>query len=164
MSYQSLKESTLAAADQTKARMKQLLDATPDDKLDWRPAANARSIKMVVAHCTDANKNIINMFNGTRFGAGTSAEADPQFMVKDSLPQTREELVANWENSIKDFQDWINSASDADLEAMAPLPFGMGDAPVHACLTAPVDHASGHIAQIEYIQTLYGDRDWHMGF
>lgn len=25
-------------------------------------------------------------------------------------------------------------------------------------------HTMGHIAQIEYVQTMYGDLDWHTGF
>ena len=29
-------------------------------------------------------------------------------------------------------------------------------------ITLPADHMRGHIAQIEYIQTIWGDYDWHV--
>ena len=29
-------------------------------------------------------------------------------------------------------------------------------------ITFPAYHTHGHVAQMDYIQTIYGDQDWHM--
>jgi hypothetical protein len=29
-------------------------------------------------------------------------------------------------------------------------------------ITFPADHMRGHTAQIDYLQTIWGDHDWHM--
>ena len=47
---------------------------------------------------------------------------------------------------------------------MRTLPFGLGQAPLGYFMTMGAAHTQGHIPQIEYIQTLYGDHDWHTGF
>ena len=45
---------------------------------------------------------------------------------------------------------------------MVDMPFGLEPMPVAVVITFPTFHTRSHIPQIEYIQTIYGDRDWHM--
>ena len=34
--------------------------------------------------------------------------------------------------------------------------------PMSAGVTFAAYHTHGHVAQMDYIQTIYGDQDWHM--
>ena len=40
-------------------------------------------------------------------------------------------------------------------------PFGMGEAPLGFMLIFPALHTNDHAAQMDYIQTCYGDRKWN---
>ena len=61
------------------------------------------------------------------------------------------------------FLAWLDRVTPERLAAIVELPFGLGTAPAQSLMAAPASHTRFHAAQIEYIQTIYGDRDWHLG-
>ena len=160
----SVTEATQAELIRTKDRMVQLLMATPDDRLNWQPSPGARSIVQIVAHSALSLGNILMQLQGVPFATPTSAEANVQFLAHDAEFSEREETKDYLEAKCADYVAFLASLEPADLERMVTLPFGLGEAPIGYMMTMGNLHTMGHIAQIEYIQTLYGDHDWHFGF
>lgn len=148
----------------TKTRMMELLAATPEDKLNFKPSPTARSIIEIVAHAAHALENIAMQLGGTPFPIPNTSEANVVFQVHDSAFNTREAVQAYLEEKFHKYIAILENFTEEDLTRMAPLPFGLGEAPIGYYMTMGNVHTLGHVAQIEYVQTIYGDRDWHTGF
>lgn len=148
----------------TKDRMVALLRATPEDKLGWKPSPSSRSILEIVAHSAHAMGNIHVQLSGTPFPVPTSKEANVVFLEHDSAFTSREQVEAYLEEKCQGYVDFLGTLQPEDLSRMLTLPFGLGEAPMAYFMTMGSVHTMGHIAQIEYVQTMYGDLDWHTGF
>jgi len=143
-----------------KAQLIRALEKTPDDRINWSPSETARSPLHVVAHAACAIEFIHQMMMGKPFEIATTAEADEYFLKAERPYTTREEALSLLETKSDAFVTWLDSATTDDLAGMAQLPFGMGAVPVSLGITFPAMHTQGHTAQIDYIQTIYGDRVW----
>lgn len=145
-------------------RLLSLIEATPDDRLNWRPSESSRSILEVGAHIANALSNIQTQMEGTPFPVPTSNEADAAFRQHDRLFSTRIQVTEEIVRCRDNYFLFLDGLEEADLNRMVTFPFGMGQGPIRAFIVAGPRHTYGHIAQIEYIQTIYGDHDWHYGF
>lgn len=150
--------------EQAVERMIALLDATPEDRLSWKPSEHARSILEIVAHSADALDNIRTQMEGTPFNLSTSAEADALFRARDRTFDGRPMVAQALHKACERYVAFLDSLTPEALERVVALPFGLGLAPVGAFLDAGVNHTRAHAAQIEYVQTIYADHDWHTGF
>jgi len=152
-------ESASNQLTQTIDRLLSLIHETPDERLNWRPSESSRSILEIAAHCSEAMQNILSQMQSTPFAIPTSAEADAQFRINNRKTASRAQAVSDLNDSRQAILDYYATLSDSDLDRIVALPFGLGQAPARAFLDAPHLHTSGHISQIEYIQTIYGDHD-----
>ncbi len=157
-------ESTREELLRTTGRMLSLVSDTPDDRLFWKPSPRARSIAEIVAHSAHALGNIAMQMRGTPFPIPTSAQANQTFLEHDSGFSDRAELLQYFQSKCDDYVKCLDSFRMEDLDRMVTMPFGLGEAPLSFFMTAGHSHTLGHVAQIEYIQTIYGDHDWHAGF
>jgi len=160
----SVIETTQAELIGTKNRMLQLLHETPADRVNWKPSPSARSIVEIVAHCGHAIGNILGQLKGVPFAPASSAEANEQFLAHDAEFRDSAEVEAYLEQQCADYVAFLGTLKPEDLDTMCTLPFGLGQAPLGYFMTMGNAHTQGHIAQIEYIQTMYGDHDWHASF
>jgi len=158
-----------ATIDQAKAdylRTKELLAhalaTTPDDRLNWAPSATARTPIQLVAHSASAVKAIHSMLAGNTVEFGNPVEADRGFREWERRFDTREQVLRLLEESSAAYIAWLDTLTPDHLQDTATLPFGLGTAPVAIGLTFAPNHLLVHKAQIDYIQTIYGDHDWHM--
>ena len=157
-------ESARAELIGTKDRMLQLMQETPDDRLGWKPSPTGRSIIEIVAHSANSLGNILMQLQGVPFAVPTSGEANKQFLAHDAEFSDREVAAAYLEQKCAEYVAFLSTLEPEELDEMRTLPFGLGQAPLGYFMTMGNLHTFGHIAQIEYIQTLYGDHDWHTGF
>ncbi|MBN8690734.1 MAG: DinB family protein [Armatimonadetes bacterium] len=157
-------ESASAQLIQVTDRLLNLLERTPDDRLTFRPSETSRSILEIVAHCSEAMVNILSQMKGTPFHIPTSKEADAVFRVNNRTTLSREQAVSDLLSARQAILDYYACVTESELDKIVALPFGLGDVPARAFLDAPHLHTTGHVSQIEYIQTIFGDHDWHMGF
>lgn len=148
----------------TTGRMLVLVAETPDDKLFWKPSPSARSIGEIVAHSAHALANITSQLQGTPFPVPTSAQANAGFLEHDAAFSDRASLLSYFEEKRDGYIECLESFGEGDLDRLATLPFGLGEIPLRFFIGAGADHTSGHVAQIEYVQTIYGDHNWHSGF
>lgn len=149
---------------QAVVRTLHLVSETPDDRLFWKPSPTARSIGEIVAHCAGSLRNIAAQMKGTPFPIPTSTEANAQFLTHDAAYQTREAVVEALQMECAAYLEYLSTVSENDLGRSVTMPFGLGEVPLSAFVMAGAQHTQSHVSQIEYVQTLYGDQNWHTGF
>lgn len=125
------------------------LDFIPDDKLDWKPAPESKSVLEIINHATGT----VNMFTSAIKGV-------PQSQLTPAT--NREEAKALVTQVVQAHQDLIKSLQPADLGRILSLP--IGDLPVGMAAAMPVVELINHHGQITYIETLLGDSESHLIF
>ena len=143
-----------------KERMARALATTPDDKINWTPGSCARTPLQQVVHSAMAVSGIQEMLVGKPFPYADVAEADSTWRAEEKEFTTREQALSLLEQSSAEYLAWLDTLTDAQVASTLQLPFGAF--PMASAITFPADHLRNHAAQIDYIQTIYGDQDWHM--
>lgn len=135
-------------------------------KIGWDGSRlpSARSILEIVAHSGHALHNIAQQLRGIPFSAPNSTVANGAFLDHDAQFSTADEVAAYLEEQCAAYIQLLESFTQEDLDRRVRLPFGLGKAPIGFFMTMGHIHTLGHVAQIEYVQTLYGDQLWHTGF
>lgn len=146
---------------QSKDRITHLLNETPDDRINWSPSPTSRTPVQIVAHSAHAVFNINEMLDGRPFQVKTTPEAEVFFKEYESQFSSREQVLELLEKNCSNYINWLDNMTPEVFAGQCTGPFGMGDMPIAVSLNFPALHMMGHIAQIEYIQTILGDRDWH---
>jgi hypothetical protein len=147
---------------QAKGGLLHALSTTPDDRLTWSPSPTSRSPLHQVVHAAHSIGNIHGFLDGRPFNVPTPDEADRGFRESEQAFTRREEAVSLLESNAKAFVEWLDNLDPERLGSMVETPFGMGPVPIELGITFPAMHTRWHHAQIDYIQTIYGDLNWHM--
>lgn len=134
----------------------------PEDRLNWSPSPTARTPIEIVAHCAIAVKSIHEQMTGTPFHFNSTEEADIAFRKEELQFHTSEQVLGYLEEVSTRYTRWLDTVTADNLNSMVVLPFGLGAMPLENWLQISPNHTRGHIAQLEYLQTVYGDRDWHL--
>ena len=144
-----------------KGRMTHTLATTPDDKINWSPSATARTPIQQVAHCANATARIVGMLSGKPFPFASVPESDTAMRTEEKKFTTREQVLERLEQTSAEYLAWLDGVTSDRFIATVQLPFGPSF-PMAVALTFPAVHMREHIAQMEYIQTIYGDQDYHI--
>ena len=163
MSFEQTIESTKGNFLHAKASLLKALNTTSDDRLNWSPSPTARTPIEIAAHAAGGVKDIFETLDGRTFAAGTPEEAEVGFREWEAGFKSREQVAELLEKNADEFVGWLEALTPERLETMVTMPFGMGQVPLALAITFITMHTRYHIAQIDYVQTIYGDRDWHMG-
>jgi len=150
---------TKAEFTRAKDRLVRALETTPDDRINWSPSPTARTPLEVAAHAAVSISGIRSMLQGKPMPFSGTAEMDSAFREKEKTLTSRTEVLALIEENSNKFLAWLDSLTPEQVAADIETPFGAF--PMANAITFPADHTRGHVAQIEYIQTIYGDREWH---
>jgi hypothetical protein len=145
-----------------KARLARTLETTPDERINWSPSPTARTPIQQVAHAAASVKSMHEMWDGRPFGIKTTEEADRFFRENERKFTTRDQVLEFLEKNSADYIAWLESLPPERLEQLVEAPFGLGQVSVAMGLSFMPQHVLWHVAQMEYIQTVYGDHDWHM--
>ena len=149
--------------ERSRDRMMGLLAETPDERLNWSPSPTARTPLAIVAHSAMSLHHVTEMLKGRPFGVPTTADAEKGFREAEREFTTRAQVQSLFEKNSEAYLAWIEALSEAGLNDPITFPFGLGQGQVRHGISAPARHTEAHIAQLEYIQTIYGDQDWHIG-
>lgn len=147
---------------QAKEGIAKALNTTPNDRINWSPSPTARTPIQQVAHVAAAIGYITGTLGGNHFATPTTEEADRDFRAWEKQFTTREEVLQLLDKNADTFVAWLEGVSPELLETSVPMPFNLGMTPIQTLIGAPAAHMRSHTAQIEYIQTIYGDQDWHL--
>ena len=142
-------------------RMKKCLETTPDDKLNWAPAPSARTPLQQVAHSAYAITGIMGMFKGETMDMSDLPKLDAKWREEEKELSTRELALAKLEENASTYNAFLDSLTPEQVSSTFKAPFG--EFPMESAITWIADHVRSHCSQIDYIQTCYGDLDWHKG-
>ncbi|HLK13706.1 MAG TPA: DinB family protein [Fimbriimonadaceae bacterium] len=141
-------------------RLKKVYETTPDDKINWSPAGTARTPTEVAAHCAMSIKGMQGWLAGEPFPFESMKALDDYCRTEERNFTTRAQVLGLLDTNTTNFLAWLDSLSHDKLASMFDTP--MGSFPMMSAITFPADHLRSHAAQIDYIQTIYGDREMHM--
>lgn len=115
-----------------------LAEATPPDKLDWRPGAGVRSINEVYLHVAGANYGLAG-----RFDVKPPAGVDLANIEKMS---DKANIVKHLKASFAHFRAAVVAFPEGESEKMVPL-FGGQQVTARHFLTFIADHNGEHLGQ-----------------
>ena len=137
------------------------LETTRDDKRDWKPeaegAAGVRSALDQIAECITVNRMLAGVFRSETPPppppGGGPMQAPRTFA-------TVEEAQAQLRDSAKELADAVRGLSDTDLQR--EFPSRRGPMPGIRLIEIPYRNMAYHWGQINLIQLLYGDTEFHI--
>lgn len=144
-----------------KERITHNLATTPDDRINWSPTPTARTPVQQVAHAAMATTGIQGLLMGKPFPYASLADLDPALRLAEKEFTTREQALSLLEQTSAEYLQWLDTMTPEQMASTVHLP-SRPSFPMAVGITLPADHMRSHCAQIDYIQTIYGDRDWHM--
>lgn len=133
---------------------------TPDDKLTWSPSPTAKTSLRLAAHVAVTNYFFAQIFSG-KSNEFKSAEEAMGFIDKEEKKITsRSEALKAIDDSGKVLLAALSTLTPDKLSTDAQTPFG--SVPMSHMITIPGLHMHSHGAQLDYLQTIWGDLDPHM--
>ena len=145
--------------DRACLRLEHLFELTPDDRIHWSPSPTARTPIQLITHSASALEGIQKMVGGEPFPYKNLADADADWRQMEKQVNSRSEALALLHEKAEGYKKWLDSLTSEQLASTAHLPFG--EMPFSVAITFGTMHTSFHSAQLEYLQTIYGDHDWH---
>lgn len=139
------------------------LSTTPDERLNWSPSTTARTPLAIVAHAAFVVDCIRRTLDGDMFSIPTTAETDRSFREFERDFTTREHALELLEQNSAAYAAWLEALPPSRLNDIVKMPFSLGEVPMHLAVTLPAQHTRWHAAQLDYLQTIYGDHDWYVG-
>ena len=134
--------------------------AVPDDKLDWKPLDNGRTVLDLLGDAAQTPVMVIELL-----------KAPHDFRPYEVFPKlkaerenwTREQCLEKLQSNTAAAIEAIRATPDEDLEKPVTLPFGERSMTLPLEMWTLMAHRTfvSRFAQINYIQTLYGDFEGH---
>lgn len=132
-----------------------LLDATPTDRFTWSPLEQGRTIHHQLIECCLANRKWTAILQTRTYADFSDEVAEAEFQRGTDVDY----LKARLRDTAAELADAILAIPDEDLTLKVEAawgPYSLARSCMHACWNMMY-----HEGQINYIQTLYGDRADH---
>lgn len=152
----------LAAAFRTvRTNTLQIAEDIPEDRLDFRPAPEARTIRQLLAHIAtvDGFSLVVHGEQRTQTLQGFNfPELMGALAVEEQKPQTKAELLAMLRQRGERFAAWLETLSDAFLAEPVEMPSGSAPAfkTRFEMLMGVKEHEMHHRGQLMTIQRMLG--------
>lgn len=131
----------------------------PDDKLNWAPAPTAKTALRVAAHVGLGLGAFTMMLRGEQMPKGTPEELTARFEAAESQITAREQAVALIEANLATVLAALDEMTPERLESVVETPFG--SMCMRQIIFVPAMHSASHAAQIDYLQSIWGDTAFH---
>lgn len=147
-------------AEMAKSRLLRTFEFVPDDKLTWSPAESSKHALRIVAHCGVTNNIFATILRGEELPVPASAE--------EAVAQvgSMEKSITDRQSAVKLIEDSTNAVVQAlshvtpermDTSPMSPF----GPFPMAFWMALPAIHMGNHAGQIDYLQTIWDDQEFH---
>jgi uncharacterized damage-inducible protein DinB len=145
-------EMTLRAGEElTKA-----VRALPPEGLTWKPHAAARHALSLMGHCAVTNLVYACVLANAPLPFRSQAESDDAINRCDTLSKAS----ASLQHSLTRLCDTLIALPADRLTEMVLLP-DSERMPAALAMLVPANHMQYHVGQINYLQTLMGDQEYH---
>ena len=141
-------------------RIAQALGTTPDDKINGSPSLSARTPVQLVAHAAMGTSLVQGMLEAKPFPYASAAEYDAASRKAEKEYTTRAQALGLLEQTSAEYLTWLDTLTPAQLSSTVETFFG--PLAMASAITFPADHLRNHAAQLDYLQTTWGDTDWHL--
>ncbi len=118
-------------------------DATPDERLDYKPSETANSPRQLMQHVVTGNAFVAGTLG---FDLGVKEPATDRSELSSQLNQTTQAII-----------DCIANLSDEQVNGSVDF-FGH-PMPMSSFILVDEWHLARHVGQLDYIQTIYGDME-----
>ncbi|WP_348221011.1 DinB family protein [Capsulimonas sp.] len=135
------------------------LSFVPADKLTWRPTPTAKSALDIAAHCAGYSGAFASIISAGKFPSRVEDFLDPIQAAIESIT-TLEQAETILRKGIADTIAALDTVTPEQVGAMIEAP-ALGSTPFNFFLTLPARHLENHGAQIDYLQTCWGDLEVH---
>src|SRR5262245_19074685 len=138
--------------------MSQFLASTRPDKLDWHPpieGADTRTIYEMVSECIQTNLNCAASLRATGDEAQPT-RGNPKEMNFSSPEDAGNRLIGSARELASAVREMRASDLDRDYQHWS------GNVRGEVYIELPYRNMAYHAGQINYIQTLYGDTEFHL--
>jgi|YelNatPaOPRAMG01_1025707.scaffolds.fasta_scaffold05406_10 hypothetical protein len=134
------------------------LKAMPQEKIEWKPQEHGRCALEQIVECGRTNMLVAQILNEHGMPPLDPEDIRQAHMRYDSLPKA----IAALKDGTQSLLDAIESFSDRYLNDEVTMPFGGGTTKkYYEIMFMPYWNMTYHLGQINYIQTLYGDKEMH---
>lgn len=135
--------------------------AMPEDKIDWSPLGEGRSALDILRECAQAPTWFTGIIKERKF-----PDISPEDMAKGREAREQWKTIDDCEKVCQANATAMYAAMrevpEADFTQVIHLPFGGGmDMPLMVVMAMNYWNTVYHLGQVNYIQTLYGDKDMH---
>jgi uncharacterized damage-inducible protein DinB len=159
MTYYGGKE--LAAAFRTvRKNTVQIAEEIPENKYDFKPAPEARSVAQTLAHVALAPQfyHYVHSRKITDMGTVNFQEVFGPLIAEEAKPRTKTELVEMLKSDGEKFAAFLEGLSETDLSERVNLhaAAGGGSKTRFEMLLSPKEHEMHHRAQLMTIQRMIG--------
>jgi uncharacterized damage-inducible protein DinB len=149
-----------ARAEKAAERLVKTFSFVPDDKLNWAPSKTARTSLAVVAHCVMTNRIFAKVLRGEAISPmPTPDEVHASSREFEATIHDRAEVVRLLEASREEIAAAFATMTAERFATSPNSPFG--PRPMMFWMSVPDMHMSYHDAQINYLQTIWGDLAMH---
>ncbi|BDI31220.1 hypothetical protein CCAX7_32710 [Capsulimonas corticalis] len=136
-----------------------VLSFVPADKLTWKPAPTAKSALEIVAHCAGHSGAFASVIRAGKFPATVEEFIGPIQAATQSIT-TLEQAETMLRKGIADTIAALDTVQPEQVGSTMEVPV-LGDTPFNFLLALPARHLESHEAQIDYLQTCWGDLEVH---
>ncbi|MEX2243821.1 MAG: DinB family protein [Fimbriimonadaceae bacterium] len=132
----------------------------PDDRLNWAPSPTAKSAIRIAAHTAVYAGHFAKMIRDRRLPSGDEI---PEFVARIEAAERALTTRTEIESLFRKNTDEVLAALDSlTPEAIGtPLDSSLWFVSMTFLMNLPGTHALSHAAQIDYLQTCWGDQKVH---
>ena len=142
-------------------RFLKTLSFVPDDKLTWSPSPTAKTTLRIAAHTAIMAGNFAQLIRNGKFPPVDKAQLFAALKTAEEAITTREAAIELLRKNTDEVLAALDAATPELIVSTVETPFGFS-APMAFFMNIPGSHADSHAAQIDYLQTCWGDLDMHM--
>lgn len=132
------------------------IESTPIDKLNWKPSDTAKSVLQIAAHIGSANGWFCQVMKDGKTKYVNPAEEFSGSAQFESQFDTKEKVIQLLSDTSEQLKSMINGFSESDM-ANKQISFFGNQRPLYRFIFIPEGHTSDHAAQMNYLQTIWGD-------
>ncbi|HEY3284483.1 MAG TPA: DinB family protein [Armatimonadota bacterium] len=154
------KEQAAKHAESARDRLITAITHVPDDKLGYTPSPTAKSALGIAAHAANSNGYLARMMRGEPMPNVPREELMEMAAKADAALATRDQVIARLKESTEEVVSAIKSLTPEQLQGDVAGIFGTR--PTKDFIGVPGFHMDGHTAQINYLQTVWGDMEFRM--
>ncbi len=147
-------------AEAGKGQFLKTFGAVAPDKQNYTPAEGAKTPIQIGAHIAVSNHGFAKMIGGSDEPMPEMAEMMDMMQKAEAKLDTVEKVEAAIEESHTNLMTAINGLSAERFGSTVASPFG--EMVVAEIIFYPGTHYYSHASQVDYVQTCYGDHEFHM--